>query len=194
MTIANWITVGRVFLVPFFVISLSYYRQGEDVYRFIAFWIFISASLTDALDGFIARKWDQKSNLGSFIDPLADKLLVICGFLTIHFSPEFVLKPPVWIIIVIVSRDIVIIAGLLLIYITTGKVNIQPNLLGKTTTLFQMTTLASILLILPFSPILWYITVLLTILSCIVYVIREGKRLNGNHKQSQEQTTLNTKP
>lgn len=179
MTLANWLTVGRILLVPFFVISLSYYRQGEDVYRLIAFWIFLTASITDALDGFIARKWNQKSNFGAFIDPLADKILVVCGFLTINFSSEFVLKPPIWIVIVIVSRDIVIISGLLLIYITTGKVKIQPNFLGKTTTAFQMATLASMLLILPFSPFLWYATVILTVLSCIVYIVREGKRLNG---------------
>ena len=180
MTVATWLTVGRIFLVPVFVISLAYYAKGVELYRWIAFWVFIAASLTDALDGYIARHWNQKSEFGALLDPIADKLLVVSGFLTIYFSDAFILKPPVWIVIVIISRDIVIISGLLLIFISVGKVRIQPNFLGKITTVFQLGTLAALLLMMPFSPILWNVTAVLTAVSGIVYVIREGKRLNGH--------------
>ncbi len=184
MTLANWLTVGRILLVPFFVISLTYYEPGKDGYRYLAFWIFVAAAVTDALDGYIARRFNQKSDFGTLIDPLADKVLVIAGFLTIYFSPAFLIKPPVWIVIVIVSRDILIVLGLLLIYISTQKVTVQPNMLGKITTTFQMVTLASILLLLPISPVFWYITVVLTIFSGVIYIVREGKRLNGSGRKS----------
>ncbi len=180
MTFASWLTVGRILLIPFFVIFLAYYEPGNDKYRLIAAGIFLLASVTDALDGFIARHWNQKSSLGSLLDPLADKLLIMAGFLTIFFSAEFPMKPPVWVIIAVVSRDITIVAGLLVLFLSTGEVKIRPNLLGKTTTVFQMATLCSILLLLSFSPILWYITAALTIVSGVFYVIREGKKINGN--------------
>ena len=179
MTFANWLTVGRIFLVPFFVIFLAYYEPGKDGFRLAAFGMFITAAVTDALDGYIARHWDQKSTLGSFLDPLADKLLILAAFLTVYFSSSFPLKPPVWVTIIIVSRDITIIAGLLVIFLSTGQVKMEPNFLGKVTTAFQMATMASILLLLPFSPILWYITAVLTIASVLVYVVREGKRMNA---------------
>jgi cardiolipin synthase len=179
MTFANWLTIGRILLVPFFITALIYYVPGQEQYRITAFILFIAAAITDCLDGFIARAFKQKSNFGTFLDPLADKILVVSGYLSIAFSSAFVLKPPVWVVIIIVSRDIVIVAGLLLIFISSGKVKIQPNFLGKLTAFFQMATLASLLLVLPFSPVLWYITALLTIVSGIFYVIREGRRMNG---------------
>jgi len=73
----------------------------------------------------------------------------------------------------------VIVAGLLLIFISSGNVRVQPNLIGKTTTFFQMATLVSLLLLLPISPVLWNITAVLTIASGIIYVIREARRING---------------
>jgi len=82
MTFANWLTVGRIFLIPVFVIFLIYYTPGDEFYRYAAFWIFITASLTDALDGFIARKFNQKTELGALLDPIADKLLLVSGFVT----------------------------------------------------------------------------------------------------------------
>jgi len=179
MTFANWVTIGRIFLVPFFVIFLAYYEPGRDNFRLAAFAIYITAAVSDALDGFIARHWKQKSTFGSFLDPLADKLLVIAGFLTVFFSKTFPLKPPIWVIITLVSRDIVIVTGLVVIFLSTGQVKIRPNFLGKVTTAFQMATLASILLLLSFSPVLWYITACLTIISGVFYVIREGKKING---------------
>jgi CDP-diacylglycerol--glycerol-3-phosphate 3-phosphatidyltransferase len=184
MTLANWLTVGRIFIVPFFVISLAYYEPGNDKFRFLAFALFLIASITDALDGFIARHWNQKSTFGTLADPLADKLLVVAGFLTIFWSSDFPMKPPLWITIIVVSRDIAIIAGLLVIFVATGRVEVRPNFLGKLTTAFQMSTLVGILLLLPFSPLLWNVTAVLTVLSGIFYVVREGKRLNGTNAAS----------
>jgi len=151
MTFANWLTVGRILLIPIFVICLAYYTPGNEFYRFAAFWIFITASVTDALDGFIARKFNQKTELGALLDPLADKLLLVSGFVAISLSSTFVLKPPVWIVIVIFSREIIITLALIIVnLIGAGKnVSFMPNYLGKVTTVFQMATLASLLLVLP---------------------------------------------
>jgi len=180
MTTANWLTVGRILLIPVFIICLVYYKPGEELFRYLAFWIFIVASFTDALDGYIARRFNQKTELGALLDPLADKLLLVSGFVGITLSGAFELKPPLWIVIVIFSREIIITLALILFSITgTGsKVSFEPNLLGKATTVFQMATLASILLVLPISPILWHIAVALTICSCMVYLVRGGKRVD----------------
>jgi len=183
MTFANWLTVGRILLVPFFIISLVYYRPGFEVYRIVAFWIFAFAAVTDAVDGFIARRWNQVSKLGTLIDPVADKCLVVSGFLAIALSPAFTLKPPVWIVIVILSREVIILFALFIVTLIGSKISFEPNFLGKVTTVSQMLTLASLLLVLPTSPFLWYISAILTIISGIFYVVRGGKRLNGLTQQ-----------
>jgi len=179
MNFANWLTVGRILLVPVFISLLAYYTPGNEAYRIAAFWIFVVASLTDALDGFIARRWNQITRLGTIIDPLADKLLLISGLVAVCVSDSFQMQPPFWIMVVIVSRELVIIFALIIVTVLGVKISFEPNLLGKATTVSQMATLASLLLKLPISPLLWYITAALTITSGIVYVIRGGIRLNG---------------
>ena len=184
MTVANWLTIGRILLVPVFVILLVYYEPGKEHYRYLAFWIFVLAALTDAVDGYIARRWNQVSSLGEILDPLADKVLVLAGYITIFLSAHFALKPPTWIVIVIVLRDLFILIGLLLIFFTSGHVASKPNYLGKMTTFFQMLTLAGLMLFFPWSPVLWYITVVLTVSSGTLYLIREGIRLNDWFKKA----------
>lgn len=178
MTIPNYITLLRILLVPFFFISLVYFEPGKDYMRWVAFSIFLFASFTDALDGFIVRKWKLGSELGTFLDPLADKLLLICAFLGAHFS-NLAMKPPVWVVAIVIFRDIFIVSGLVVIFITMHSVKIQPNRLGKTTTFFQMLTILVILLQLKVAPIFWFLTAALTVVSGIVYICREMRRFNN---------------
>ena len=142
--------------------------------------------ITDALDGLIARRFRMQTELGTFLDPFADKLLLLSSFFAILFSSGLHIKPPLWIVIVIVFRDLFIICGLVIIFLSTKHVQIRPNLLGKMTTTFQMLTIFAVLLQSQYSAFVWYPMVLLTITSGFVYAIRESRLLaqvNGNHAQ-----------
>lgn len=176
MTLPNYITLLRVLLVPFFYTSLVYYRPGQEYIRWIAFSIFLFASFTDALDGFIVRKWKKMgSELGTFLDPLADKILLISAYIGVSAS-ALVLKPPLWLVIIVVFRDIFIMSGMVVLFITARSVKARPNILGKLTTFFQMATILVILLQHQVAIIFWSITAALTVASGIVYILREMKR------------------
>lgn len=177
MTLPNLITLFRILLVPFFFTTLVSYQGTNEAYRWIAFAIFVTAVCTDAIDGFIARFFRLKSDLGRFLDPLADKLLLLSAFLGLLLVPAFPYRPPLWVTVTIVFRDLVIVVGLIVVYLNFGVLRIQPNLLGKMTTAIQMLTFIAILLKWPASIPLWYVTAGLTILSLLVYVIREFRRI-----------------
>ncbi len=179
MNLPNWITLIRILLVPFFFTSLVSYQPGEEKVRLAAFIILLAACFTDALDGFLARVTKSKTALGTFLDPLADKLILLSGYLGLLFVEFLPFKPPLWVTVTIVFRDLVIVVGMLVIFITNGSVRVIPNFLGKCTTAFQMATLLSILLGFRISIVLCYITAALTIISCLSYVAREMKLLKG---------------
>ena len=111
MTLANKITIGRIILIPVFIIALL---QGLWPWPVI---IFTATVVTDALDGFIARYKKQATPLGSFLDPMADKLLMFSAYLSCAYL-EIV---PLWIFIVILSRDLLIVIGWGIIYMLTGS-------------------------------------------------------------------------
>lgn len=173
----NYLTILRILLVPVFYTMLVYYEPGKDNYRWYALLIFIVASLTDAIDGIVARRWNCRTEFGTFLDPLADKLLLISAFIGISIS-DLPVKPPFWVLSVVVFRDIIIIVGLAAIFMTTQSMKIQPNLLGKATTAVQMAAIVMILAQLKIALIVWFLTVGLTIASGIVYIVREMRRFN----------------
>ena len=88
MNLANRLTVFRILSVPFFIGALLYYRPETEYLRLIAILIFVVACVTDAADGYLARKRNEKTTLGSYLDPLADKLLLVSGFLCLSFMPH----------------------------------------------------------------------------------------------------------
>lgn len=177
MSLPNLITLGRIFLVPFFFTELLSFHRGEPNHRWTALGIFAFASLTDALDGFLARTTSGSTDLGKFLDPLADKLLLLSGFLGLLMVHDLPYTPPLWVTVTIVFRDLVVIIGMVIIFLITGTVRIEPNFLGKLTTAAQMITLIAILLNWQYSFILWNLTALLTIASCFVYLARDMKKL-----------------
>jgi len=156
------------------------YEAGQEQVRWAALGIFVLASATDALDGFLARVMKHRTLLGRFLDPLADKLLLLSGFLGLLFVEALPYRPPLWITVTIVFRDIVIVIGFIVIFLLTKEVRVQPNFLGKCTTAIQMATLVAILLTLEVSIVLWNLTAILTIASCLVYCFRELKILRGS--------------
>lgn len=148
MTTANRITILRILLTPFFVVEVLYYaRTGNDLYRFLALLCFAVAAICDAVDGYIARRYNQKSELGAILDPLADKLLLVSGIVLFSFNNEpWLGSIPLWMTGTIIGRDLLLLIGLVVIQFTVGKVRVRPRLVGKAATVFQMVAILWILL------------------------------------------------
>jgi cardiolipin synthase (CMP-forming) len=178
MTFATKITVVRILLVPVFVLCCLYYSESfaegrpEERWRIAAAVVFTIASLSDWLDGWIARHFNQKSRLGSILDPLADKGLMLSALLTLSFVP-WPAKLPLWFPVLIISRDLLSIAGAFIINNNAGKVDIRPHWTGKTATCLQMTALCWVLFAIPHSLPLLIASAIFTVLS-FAYYIRDG--------------------
>jgi cardiolipin synthase len=175
MGLANWLTTLRILLIPVFVMLLVYRRPTE------ALLVFCLASLTDLLDGYIARTRGRQTRLGAFLDPLADKLLLTSAFVTLTYLRVI----PFWIAVVVVSRDLVLTVGVLVIHVSGATVHPAPSMLGKLSTGFQMATvLAAMLSFYYFRPLLLlpralaWITAALTVASGLQYLVQGLKQLN----------------
>ena len=177
MNLANKITVARILLIPFFVAFIIYFKPV------IALAIFLIAVISDGIDGYVARAWKQKTKLGAMLDPIADKLLIISAFVCLIFVKNlpFTVDFPPYVPIVVISREVIIILGLIVIYMMKGDIEIRPSMLGKLTTFFQMSTIVFVLAQLKHSSIVWNIMVACTILSGLEYVFRGSKLLSENH-------------
>lgn len=130
MNIPNLLTLFRILLVPIFVILLIY---GETFYAFLAFMI---AGITDALDGFIARFFNQKTVIGAYLDPIADKLLLVTSYIVLAIIG---IIPP-WLAVLVISRDIFILIGVAVLFLNHKSIEIRPTLIGKVSTFFQLST------------------------------------------------------
>jgi cardiolipin synthase len=185
--LANQITIGRIILIPVFVSLMITYGNSTSAnaesLRIWAVAIFTIAVLTDAVDGFIARTRGLKTPLGTFLDPLADKLLLTTSIVILTLpNPKLGYQLPVWFAVLAISRDVFITGGALLIHVLTGSVRIVPSILGKATTVLQMLTIAWILLKLP-SAYLWvYASALLTVISGFGYLFFGNKQINTTPK------------
>ncbi len=168
MNLPNKLTIFRVFLIPFFIVFLLIPITPYD--KWIALGIFIIASLTDLLDGNIARKYNLVTNFGKFMDPLADKLLV-CSALICLIELE---RIPSWMVIVIIAREF-IISGFRLVASDNGVV-IAASYWGKFKTTFQMVAvcllIADIAAIQIVTQIVVWIAVILTVVSLIDYLVK----------------------
>lgn len=176
MNFANKISTFRILSVPFFLASLVY-SNGKEYLRFVALGIFLLGVLSDAVDGYIARKSKQQSKAGLILDPLGDKMLLMTAFICLAFINNFSIKFPLWIAIIVLSRDIIILIGALVIYIVKQNIAVFPTRWGKLTTTFQMLSVIVVLMQWRFSFIFWWIAVIFTIISGIDYVMRGFKIL-----------------
>lgn len=129
LTIANQLTILRIVLIPIFVLLVVYGRLGE------ALLVFMTAGATDALDGLIARRAGQRTSLGAWLDPMADKLLLVTTFVVLTL-PTIPLTNhlPVWLTIVVISRDVVIVGVVAIVNLAVGPRTFRPSWLGKATT------------------------------------------------------------
>ncbi len=196
MTTPNKITLVRILMIPAFVLMALYYgesiKRGEPLewQRYTAIAIFLLAAVSDGLDGYIARRYNQKSALGVVLDPIADKGLLLSGIITLSISNWSDIDPaygrfPTWFPVLVISRDAVILIGSALLHLLNGKVRVRPALTGKVATFLQMTAIAWVMLQLMFIPLIWIVGAagLFTFLSGIIYVT-DGFRQLGAHGQS----------
>lgn len=190
MTFASRITIMRLLLAPVFAVLAVYYgesvKTGEpnEAIRWWAVGVFIFAAVSDGIDGYIARHFNQRSKFGAFMDPFADKTLLLTGIVFLTFVPWGEgWHIPIWFTALMITRDIIIIGGIWILHYHNGHVPIRPHWTGKICTVTQMILLGWVMLkIIPFSPI--YPTIaatLFTTWSGIEY-FREGLRqLNHHH-------------
>src|SRR5215211_4200707 len=146
VTVPNLLTIFRMVLIPVFV-SLLFYQ------RFVlALGVFILAGVTDGLDGLLARRFDQKSQLGTILDPIADKLMLVTSFVVLSMRAVFPqplpphLPVPFWVTVAVISRDVFILVGAAAINIVTGFRGFRPSLLGKINTVVQIVAVVAILI------------------------------------------------
>jgi cardiolipin synthase len=157
LNLPNLITLVRIGAIPLFLILLTDERYTE------ALVVFVVAGATDSLDGAIARLTNSHTALGAYIDPLADKLLLVSSFVILAFL-GFV---PRWLAILVISRDVIILVGFAVLYFITGhSIAVRPTFVGKASTFFQLLTVTLTLIALHNPtwrfPLLWHITVVLT--------------------------------
>src|SRR5256714_14928881 len=149
MTTANKITIVRILMIPAFVTMAIYYGQSVqrgaplEWQRFAAIAIFILAAVSDGLDGYVARRYNQRSTLGVYLDPIADKGLLLSGIITLSISnwseadPDYG-KFPAGFPVLVISRDAILLVGATVLYLLIGKLRLKPKWTGKVATVLQM--------------------------------------------------------
>lgn len=173
--IPNTLTLARIVIIPVFITSIIY-----SEYRY-SLCLFLLAALTDMLDGLFARLTNQKTSLGTFLDPLADKFILVTSFILFAIYGWI----PKWLAITVISRDIIVVIGWFLLYMITHNSNVEPVITGKIAIAFQFATLAYVLLkininSLPNVPdILLTLTAAVTALSGIQYIFKGFKLTNA---------------
>ncbi|MDI6703651.1 MAG: CDP-alcohol phosphatidyltransferase family protein [bacterium] len=168
MSLANKITILRIFLIPIFIISLMYSQRN------LAIIIFLLSIITDGLDGIVARRFSQRSDLGSFLDPLADKLLLTSSFIVLAIRAE--VEPLV--AILVVSREVILFLGWVTFYLLTGNLlAVSPTIIGKFTTCLQMTTIILYLLRFFFAYPFCMIMLAFLVFSTLEYLHKGSRKL-----------------
>lgn len=183
LTVANLLTILRLILIPVFVTALYYER-------FVwALGVFFAAAVTDVLDGIVARSFNQKTQLGAILDPMADKLLLVTAFIILSL-PRFTLTEPIpfWLTATAISRDVFIVLGALVINMTTGFSRFRPSLPGKLNTLVQIVMIVFFLaantfhLLTQYLPMAYYVTLGMAVFSGLHYIY------HANRLMSEDQT------
>src|SRR6267143_6307104 len=186
MGLPNWLTVLRILLIPVFVSLLVYRRPGT------ALAVFCLASLTDLLDGYVARRGGSQSRLGAFLDPMADKLLLTAAFVTLTYLKAL----PFWIAAVVISRDVFLVVGALLVYMLGGRIRPRPTWAGKAATFFQVLTVLTGLLARYFQVhlapnfVLW-LAAGFTVISGLQYIVQGMRFLNASPAAAREESPEN---
>jgi cardiolipin synthase len=184
VTVPNLISVFRILLVPVFLRAVFAHRAAE------ALIIFVAASLTDLLDGFIARVWHQRSKLGTVLDPAGDKLLMTASYIVLTIPalavPNFI---PLWLTLLVFARDLLIVTGALIAYRKWRQKTFMPSLLGKASTACQVATVFLVLwlnhlgITAGYMPWVYRFTLLVTVASGTHYFVYGLRVLREQKKQ-----------
>lgn len=185
-TIPNGITLVRFALTPFFFLAVvsSNYKM--------AFGLFLLAGISDALDGLLARLLSMRSLFGAYLDPIADKVLLVTAYVALTWPNESAVTIPLWLTVMALSRDLLIVLVALLLYLGAGVRDFSPSLWGKATTLFHIVTIALVLLanLVPVAPywllVCFYTALGLTIISGLDYVRRAAKVMESMHDEARK--------
>ncbi len=176
LSIPNLITLGRILLVPVVVWAIA---SGA---MWIAFVLFVAAGISDAVDGFLAKRFHMTTELGAYLDPLADKALIVSIYLTLGINGEL----PGWLVILVVSRDILIVGGILLAWLVGNPLKIKPLLVSKLNTVAQIVFACVVLASLGFhievptlTKVLMGLVAALTLLSVAAYVAEWVRHMNS---------------
>ena len=149
MTWATRITILRIILVPVFVTFIITYNDTDprdETWRYAAIAVFIIASLSDAIDGYLARQWHQGSALGALLDPVADKMLLFAALVTLSLLPLNHLRPfPIWFPAIIISRDALLLGGYSVLRHFQVPMDIRPHWTGKASTVFTLLAIGAVL-------------------------------------------------
>ncbi|MCW2309181.1 CDP-alcohol phosphatidyltransferase family protein [Rhodobium gokarnense] len=186
LTVPNLITVARLFLVPVIV-----WLIGTEAYA-AAFWLFVIAGVSDGVDGFIARHFASRSDLGAYLDPIADKALLV----SIYIALAMVNEIPFWLVIAVVSRDVLIVGGVMLSWMMDRPVPMQPLLVSKANTVAQI-VLASVVLadlglsseLTPIRNLMVIVTAFLTLLSAVAYLVEWLRHMTDGDDHGQGEHT-----
>jgi len=176
MKLANQITIARILLIPVFVLFAVYYgrsvEQGrpEEWQRWAAVIVFLVASVSDCLDGWVARRFSQRSPLGAVLDPIADKGLLLTAIITLSLS-KWTYAFPLWFPVLVIARDAVIVIGCVILKHLNGHLEVRPSSWGKAASALQMVAVSWVMLQLPFHLYSVYAAGLFTLVSGVGYLL-----------------------
>ncbi len=180
LTIANQLTLLRMLLIPGFVILVVYGELGWALVTFV------TAGATDALDGLIARRAGQKTTLGAWLDPMADKLLLLSAFVVLTVPGiGLVCRIPVWLTVLIISRDVAIVLTVIIVNLAIGRRTFAPSLLGKTATAVYILTCLVFLVVnylghpSPVTNAAVYLALAITVMSAVHYIRHAARIVNS---------------
>src|SRR6187401_242739 len=151
MTTPNKITIARIGLIPVYVMMALYYGRSvaahapQEWLRWTAISVFILAAASDGIDGYIARRYNQRSKLGVILDPIANKGLLLAGIITLSVS-NWNYEFPLWFPVLVIARDAIVVAGTVTLHLLNGEVKVRPSWTGKTATVTQMIALSLVML------------------------------------------------
>jgi cardiolipin synthase len=185
LTVPNQLTLLRMVVLPFVLISMIY---GHHT---LSLWLFAAAAVTDVIDGIVARRFNQKTQLGQYLDPIADKLLLSSCFV----AQSVIGTIPWWVTILVLLRDVIIVATVLVVVLATNIRSFPPSMFGKANTVIQIVTLITVLVnnvvLADRAPeviaVLVGMTAVTTVLSSVHYALEVSRRLYAHQGPGTEQ-------
>ena len=194
MTFPNQITIGRILLIPVFVVLAIYYGRSaatghpDETLRLATIGVFLTAALSDGIDGWIARRFHLKSRLGAILDPIADKGLMLTAIITLSVT-KWPYELPVWYPVLVIARDVIIVTGCGVLRLLNDHLEVRPSLLGKISTFLQMLTVAVVMLQWGHAGVIVWISGVVTLVSGIGYLAVGTRQLHDEGHSTPERAS-----